>query len=371
MSNYIEYNDKVAFHPGYYIQEIIEDSGLTQDDFARRLNTTAKNLSLLIRGEQSLSVDIAVKLSRMLGSSVEYWLNLQNAFDCLCMEIEYEEELKEEKEILKVLGYRYFRDYFHLPDLPRKLEEQVRVVREFLKVSTLTVLKNPAIGVSFRSAKGFSNDNVIRANAMVQIAINNAAGGSAPKYNRKAFQAAAERALGLTERHDEFYPIIKHDFYQAGVLLEILPNIKGSKINGACKKVGKNVVLMLNDRRLYSDTFWFTLYHEIGHILNGDYGASFEVTDHREDSADQYAADMLIPPEQYEVFLSKNDFSKKAICDFAYEIHRDPGIVIGRLQHEERIGHDVSGLQALRYKYYIKGISCQKEYLRESIEEKS
>ena len=54
MSNYIEYNNKIAFHPGYYIKEIVEESGLTQEDFAKRLDTTPKNLSLLLRGEQSL-----------------------------------------------------------------------------------------------------------------------------------------------------------------------------------------------------------------------------------------------------------------------------------------------------------------------------
>lgn len=43
MSNYIEYNDKIAFHPGYYIKEIIEESGLSQKDFANRLDTTPKN----------------------------------------------------------------------------------------------------------------------------------------------------------------------------------------------------------------------------------------------------------------------------------------------------------------------------------------
>lgn len=53
----------------------------------------------------------------------------------------------------------------------------------------------------------------------------------------------------------------------------ILP---GSKINGATKKMGKNIMLMVNDRRLYSDTFCFTLLHEIGHIINKDYGISFE-----------------------------------------------------------------------------------------------
>ena len=70
MSNYVEYSNRIAFHPGYYIKEIIDDSGLTQEDFAKRLDTTPKNLSLLVRGEQSLSVDIAKKLSRMLARRI-------------------------------------------------------------------------------------------------------------------------------------------------------------------------------------------------------------------------------------------------------------------------------------------------------------
>ena len=61
MGNYIEYNDPIAFRPGYYIKELVDESGLTQEDFAKRLDTTPKNLSLLIRGEQSLSMDIAMK----------------------------------------------------------------------------------------------------------------------------------------------------------------------------------------------------------------------------------------------------------------------------------------------------------------------
>ena len=80
MSNYIEYKDKIAFHPGYYIKEIVEESGLTQADFAKKLDTTPKNLSILMRGEQSLSIDIAIKLSKMLGTSVNYYLLLFGAW---------------------------------------------------------------------------------------------------------------------------------------------------------------------------------------------------------------------------------------------------------------------------------------------------
>ena len=61
-------------------------SGFTQEDFAKRLDTTPENLSLLVRGEQRLSIDIAVRLSRMLGTSVAYWLNLQNVYDSIIAE---------------------------------------------------------------------------------------------------------------------------------------------------------------------------------------------------------------------------------------------------------------------------------------------
>ena len=83
MSNYLEYKEKVAFHPGYYIKELVDDSGLTQEDFAKRLGITPENLSYLIRGEQSISIDIAMKLSRLIGTSVDCWLNLQRAYDTL------------------------------------------------------------------------------------------------------------------------------------------------------------------------------------------------------------------------------------------------------------------------------------------------
>ena len=93
MSNYMEYNDKIAFHPGYYIKEIVEEKGLTQEDFAKRLGTTPKDLSLLIRGEQNLSSDLAMKLARMTGTSVSYWINLQNGYDALMAEFKAKEKL--------------------------------------------------------------------------------------------------------------------------------------------------------------------------------------------------------------------------------------------------------------------------------------
>lgn len=356
MSNYIEYDDKIAFHPGYYIKEIVEESGLTQEDFAKRLDTSPKNLSLLIRGEQSLSLDIAMKLSRMIGTSVSYWLNLQNAYDALVAEFKFKEELIQEKLVFENLDYKYFREHFNLPDLPRKIDKQIEKVRNFLNVATLTVFRKRDMAVSFRSVTGeLSEANIIKANVMVQIATNIALRTEAPKFNKSLFEEKVKYALTLTKDHSEFYPLIKEAFCKAGVILVILPNISGSKINGATKKVGNNVMLLVNDRRLNSDTFWFTLFHEIGHIMNGDYGISFDWdSGKQEESANKFAENMLIPYEQYWSFVTANRFDIQSICEFAKKIDRDPGIVLGRLLNDGKVNYNDWSLNSLRHKYKVK-----------------
>ena len=357
MTNYIERNGVIAFHPGYYIKEIVDESGLTQEDFAKRLDTTPKNLSLLMRGEQSLSIEMAVKLSRMIGTSIAYWLNIQNAYDTLVAEFQMEDELQAERDTFKSIDYKYFRDHFRLPDLPRCIDEQIKAVRSFLKVSTLCVLAKRDMAVSFRSATSeLPVQNTIKANTMVQIATNKALlVENAPKYSKDKLVKAVEYILTLTHKHDEFYPLVKKALFEGGVIIVVLPNLSGSKINGATKKIGNNVMLMVNDRCMSADIFWFTLFHEIGHILDGCFGISFESeSGEKEDLANEYAANTLIPSEVYAEFVNDGRFDVCSIKRFAGSINRDPGIVVGRLQREKRVPFNDINLQALKPRYKVR-----------------
>lgn len=337
MSNYTEYKDKVAVHPGYYIKEIIDESGLTQADFAKRLGTTPKNLSILVRGEQSLSVDMANKLSRMLGTSITLWLNLQQAYDQMTAEFMCMEELEKERDTFALIDYGYFRNYYGLPALPRKIDEQIEQVRRFLSVASLTVLEEQDLAVDFRSYKEeLSRSNIVNSNAMLQIAINETLNSDTPAFDKKKFENCIDFALKQTKNHDGFLPAIKAEFEKAGVYLVVLPNIKNSGISGATKRINGRVMIFVNDRRHYEDTFWFTLFHEIGHVLNGELGASSE----RESEAGNYARQMLIPEEEYIDFVMNRDsFDEKSIREFADFIDRDPGIVLGRLLIERRVAY--------------------------------
>lgn len=350
MSNYIEYNDRVAFHPGYYIKEIIDDSGLTQADFAKRLGTTPKNISILVRGEQSLSVDIANKLSRMLGTSLSYWLNLQQQYDEVTAEFMRLQELEKERETFKLIDYGYFRKYYGFPDLARHIDDQIELVRKYLSVASLTVLEQKDLAVDFRSYKeSQSRSNIVNSNVMLQIAVNMALEKEMPKYDKKKFEKCIQFALSLTKNHDDYLTKIKTECEKAGVCLVVLPNIKNSGITGATKKVDGKVMILVNDRRHYEDTFWFTLFHEIGHVINGELGAS--TVDEAE--ADGFAQRMLIPEEKYQGFiLMEKKIDENSIRAFADEIDRDPGIVLGRLLVENRVKYSNTDLcKKLRRKF--------------------
>lgn len=359
MSNFIEYKNRMAFHPGYYIQEFVEESGLTQKDFANRLGTTPKNLSVLISGEQSLSIDIVVKLAAMLGTSEEYWFNLQTAWNEMMAEIHYDKQLELEKEVFKDIQYAYFREYFDLPDLPRKTKEQIEQVRKFLGVASLTVLKKADLAVDFRSIKNnFQESNLIKANILLQLAVNKVLQTDAPHYNKAKFQQAIEFALTQTGNHQSFFPVIQKRFLEAGVVLVVLPHLPGSKINGATKRVDGKVMIMVDDRGKYADTFWFTLFHEIGHVMNGDFGVSFytEVEGETELAADEYAQNTLIPSEKYSEFVQTGEaYTAESIRQFAVSIDRDPGIVLGRLKRDEYVPYAETMLShELRHKYKVK-----------------
>ena len=83
----VEYKDLIAFHPGQYVEELIEEYNLTQKEFAERLGVSEIKLGKLVNGEESISNDIARKLAKITNISMITWLNLQNAYDVKIAEI--------------------------------------------------------------------------------------------------------------------------------------------------------------------------------------------------------------------------------------------------------------------------------------------
>lgn len=284
MNNYIEYNNKMAFHPGYYIQELVEDSGLTQEDFAKRLDTTPKNLSLLIRGEQNLSIDIAVKLARLFNNSIEFWLNLQATYDAALAEIKSSEELEKERQIFKFINYKYFVKYFDLPQNSKNIDLQIKTLRNFLQLSTLLLLTKKDLISKFRdSTDNLPLNQVIMTNAMLQVGINQALQIEAVNFNKTKFKKSinfvdilyADNKLNfnlLKKEYADYYDNIDDTLLNSGVILTKIPAMPGTNFRSATKKLGSNIMLLINDTNTKSANTLDTIFAEMTNIATGNYG---------------------------------------------------------------------------------------------------
>ena len=114
----------------------------------------------------------------------------------------------------------------------------------------------------------------------------------------------------------------------------------------------KNKIVMgLTVRGKYADRFWFSLFHEIGHIVLGHIGQRDGTSLKDEEDANVFARDILIDKSSFDLFAKHRDFTKSAIIDFSESIGIDPGIVVGRLQKEGLI--DYSWHKDLMTKYEI------------------
>ena len=69
-------------HPGeMLIEEFLKPLGLSQAEAAARMQMTANRLNEIVRGKRGVTADTALRLSALLGTSPELWLNLQMAWD--------------------------------------------------------------------------------------------------------------------------------------------------------------------------------------------------------------------------------------------------------------------------------------------------
>lgn len=95
--------DISPIHPGEILQEeFLEPLGLSQREFARKIDVPPNRINEIIRGRRSISGDTAIRLSLALGTSPEMWLRLQARYELEIAMDESEPELRKKiKPILK------------------------------------------------------------------------------------------------------------------------------------------------------------------------------------------------------------------------------------------------------------------------------
>lgn len=357
MSSKLMYENLIAFHPGSYVEDIIEDLNITQKEFAAKLGTTEKSLSKLVNGEDNLSSEMAHKLSKLTGISINTWMNIQNKYDQKVLEIN-DRKTEDEAKICKLIDFKYFKDNGFVENKKYSLKEKIEQIRAILKVSNLVMLRGFNTSVSYRNTKDFDEKAIVNSNVMLEIATGIARNQCDTKLDKAKLKKYLPEIKQMTlQSPGEFYKRLKSILLECGIVLVALPNLPNASINGAVKKFRNgSIMLLISDKNKGADIFWFSIMHEIAHILNGDFSSDLadkDLYEKKELKADESARDFFIEKSQYDAFVNNGDFSRAAIINISNQWMIHPCILLGRLQKEKLVNYTYCHDLKIKYKVTI------------------
>lgn len=347
MSNTIQnqYTPDYVSPPGETLQEILEERGLSQAELAERTGRPKKTINEIINGKVAITPETALQLERVLGIRASFWNNLERQYREALARIEEEDRLQKEVTWLDqipvkaMIKFRWIQPY-------RDKVEQLREVLNFFAVASPEQWEGIwcRTHVDFRKSQAFQSESGAMAAWLRQGEIE-ASEIPCATYDANKFRQALLQVRALTMKPPEvFQPELVRLCAETGVAVVFVPELPKTRACGATRWLNpQKALIQLSLRHKTDDHLWFAFFHESGHILlhgkrdvflEGKGVAAVEDLE-KEEEANKFAADILIPPIEFKGFLaSGQQRTKVGIEQFAAEIGIAPGIVVGRLQHD-------------------------------------
>lgn len=354
------YNPNKAIHPGHIIDRSLDREGMSQKNLSERTGLTEKHISQIINGEASITVDTALLLENALSGTASFWINLEKNFQETKARLERVELLKKEIPLMTKFPYSELvrRGYI---EKTRNNEQKVENLWKFFGVNSLTFVRlTEAIAYRKRGGVSLKSESIaswLRCGELETRQL------SIPSFSVTNLKQSVSTLRELTAKDPQKYSVeAKEILSESGVALVYMPHFPGTSVNGAVRWVGDIPIVQLSLLGAYADMFWFTLFHEIGHLfLHGkkekflefqnDDNGHLVGSEEKEKEADSFAGDALIPQKQYSTFVRFGNFSRGAIVKFAQEINVHHGIVAGRLCHDRKINWKDAAQLRVRLKF--------------------
>lgn len=337
-----------ASSPGATIADFIADKRLSVGDLARSLGIEDDDASRLLDGDAEITEEVANKLSKAIGSTSRFWME---------REARYREGLIRLKEVdnsepnKRWLGSLPLKDMQTFGWITRnKALPTTEQCLNFFGVASLEEwtkkIEHQILSAAFRTSASFEKNPPSVAAWLRQGEIE----GSAVEcslWSKTSFEAALPRLRKLTRLKTarEFFPELQRICASCGVAVVFVPTPKGCPASGAARFLSSSkAVIVLSNRYRTDDHFWFTFFHEAGHVLLHGKNALFVdgISDDKaaeEQEANEFSQKILLTEVQRQEMFAL-PMTYRAVIRFARHAGVSPGIVVGQLQHSGKIGRE-------------------------------
>jgi HTH-type transcriptional regulator / antitoxin HigA len=339
--------------PGELLSETLESMNLTQAELARRMGRPAQAINEIVRGTKEITAETAIQLERVVSVPANIWLGLEAEYRHTKALIEDRQRLDAELPLVKKFPCA---EMIRLGWIPEG-QHRVSALLNYFGVSSLLVVRE-AEGAAYQLSRSLEAEPGALAAWLRKGVLDAQHIATKPFSEVRLRQFLPDVRAFITLAPEQFEQRLKDSLAECGVGLVLLPHLRKTHAHGATRWLTpEKALIQLSLRGKWADMFWFTLFHEIGHLLlHGRRDVFIESTevdttgDQAEREADAFARDQLISPEAYREFIAAHPRpTRAAVRTFALRQGIAPGIVVGRLHHEGRLFQ--SAFNDLRVRY--------------------
>jgi HTH-type transcriptional regulator/antitoxin HigA len=324
--------------PSASIRRLMVAKNVQQHELACHLGTTDEMVEELLTDTRMITIEIASILTKHLGGDVSFWMN---------RDANYRESVLIDSKEDQFLKQVPFAEMVRLGWIqPRRGWTDIDTALNFFGCASVKewtqYCQSYSSRIAFRQTKRYESSvgpmvSWLRQGEHLAQAI------ECKTWSREVLNFHVKDLLKLTKRKSphQFLSDLTRICSDCGVRLVVVPAPKGCRASGATRFLDSaSPIIQLSYRYKTDDQFWFTFFHEVGHLLLHSNDTLFIEENENQDNsqieneANRFAAETLIPPDMRKQ-LGKP--TTNSILRFAKDLGIAPGIVVGQLQFHQKI----------------------------------
>lgn len=323
---------------GKYLKDYLEFNNISQTEFASRLGISQKHMNEILNGKMSITLERSAQIYRLTKIPIEFIINAENRKNVT----EYlMEKYGDEQNIQDMIKKQFFmselirRKWIDFKDSSNAVQNYMDLI-DFLKVTDLEALSKVQEKTLFKKTGEDINKLSLWIARCDEIAIKQ----KVKEYNPIAFNFLIED-LKLEAYKNYSLENIKRILNSYGIYFVVEKALTGTKVRGCIRVKGRNPAIYITKNYMGKDSFFFELFHELGHCKS-DYNEAknkviVEGNEEQEQRADKFALNTMIPEEVWNKI--KLDYTESNLLEISEKNKISMSFIVGRLAKTEIISY--------------------------------
>lgn len=322
-----------------YLKDYLEFNNISQTEFASRLGISQKHMNELLNGKMAITLERAAQIYHLTNIPIEFIINAENR--------KYVTEylLKKygnEKKVQKIIKKEFYmnelekRNWVDFKDKTNWVQNYIDLL-DFLKVSNLEALNKVQEKTLFKK----TGENINKLSLWIARCDELSKEQKVKEYIPVSFNFLIQ---DLKEESYNSFSIsnIQIILNNYGIYFVVEKALSGTKVRGCFKVKSKNPAIYITKNYSSKDSFFFELFHELGHCKS-DYNEAknkviVEGTEKQEKRADEFAINTMIDKEIWSQI--ENNYIEENLLKISKQYKISMSFIVGRLAMLKKIKYN-------------------------------